>query len=51
MEATNFDSAVSMIRSNPIYFIVGGTKPHEGVIIVRDLWGSVNVTRMTDNHG
>ncbi|XP_077967096.1 N-acylethanolamine-hydrolyzing acid amidase-like [Styela clava] len=33
-----------------MYFIVGGVKPHEGAIVVRDRWGAINVTRMDDTY-
>ena len=50
--ATNYDSAVKMLVDadtiSPMYFIVGGMKPREGVVIVRDRWGAVNMTKMDD---
>nr|XP_039268017.1 N-acylethanolamine-hydrolyzing acid amidase-like [Styela clava] len=52
--AENFESAIEMLQKAktiaPMYFIVGGVKPHEGAIIVRDRWGAINVTRMDDTY-
>ncbi|XP_039268629.2 N-acylethanolamine-hydrolyzing acid amidase-like [Styela clava] len=51
-KADNYESAIDMLQNAktiaPIYFIVGGLKPQEGAIVVRDRWGAVNVTRMID---
>lgn len=47
---TDFESAVSQLKTTdliaPVYFIVGGMKPYEGVVLTRDQGGAVDEWRL-----
>jgi hypothetical protein len=48
--ATNFDDAVSALKTSdliaPAYFIVGGVKPYEGVVLTRNQFAVIDEWRL-----
>ena len=51
----DFESAVTFLADTPLiaptYIIIGGTKPHEGVVITRDRTAARDLWRLDAEHG
>ena len=52
-KASSYDDAMNMIMKSPtiapVYLILGGLKPTEGVVISKSAGGVVNVTQLGNN--